>query len=452
MMKNNSNNWVNFQTPKLNNFRVKRIFLGVLAAGFISCSNDDLQDPVPLNDSSSLLDEGTSVKVLMLKEKDFYTPPTSYAVTKNLVKDYGADKLFSTDDSQKLQNAINDISDKGGGKLFIPKGNYSVSDVKLKSNVHVIVNGEAVIRPSVRPNTNKNYAMFTFGKESAVVKNVSFRSASSTKFTVDLTKANNPNVAVFNFNNVENFSISDFRVKDNLTKFSSVTMGITEFNNKYYWPRNGVIKNATTLNSDYGYGLVQIQAAKNVLYKDLSGIGGVTLRLETGWTFMNDLQKGGVEDMFGENISCTNGNAAVMVSPHAMHNGKVYVNGITANSCGFAVRLEGGFVSKKYSTPGLTDGTFSNVTINNVKATFGTKDAQLKPKHYKYMPCNLRSSIDENPIVAGGDSYNGPSISAVVNTPNYAVTLNKNSVKGTGFTEGYVIVTDAQAKTDAECN
>ncbi|MGJ8731971.1 MAG: hypothetical protein ACSHW4_02465 [Cellulophaga sp.] len=452
MMKNNLNSWVYYQAPKFNNLRVKSIFLGLLAAGFISCSNDDLQNPVSLDNSSALLDEGTSVKVLLLKEKDFYTPPTSYAVTKDLVTDYGVDKIFSTDDSQKFQKAIDDVSAKGGGKLLIPKGNYSVSNVKLKSNVHIIVSDEAVIRPSIRPNTDKNYAMFTFGKESDVIKNVSFSSASSNKFIVDLTKANNPNVAVFNFNNVDNFSISDFKILDKLTKFSSVTMGITKFNDKYFWPRNGVVKNANTLNSDYGYGLVQVQAAKNVLYKKLKGTGGVTLRLETGWTFMNDLQKGGVEDMFGENISCTNGNAAVMVSPHAMHNGKVYVNGITANSCGFAVRLEGGFVSKKYSTPGLTKGTFSNVTISNVKATYGNKEAQLKPKHYKYMPCNLRSLINENPIVAEGESYNGPSISAIVNTPNYTVNLDENSVEGIGFVEDYVIVTDEQAKTSEQCN
>ncbi|WP_139344225.1 Iota-carrageenase A2 [Cellulophaga omnivescoria] len=446
MMKNNNNanKKLNFNGLKTNYF-----ILGLLAIALISCSNDEKDT---FTDELSILEENsTEVKVLMLNETDFYTPPNNYAVTKNLVQDYGVDKIFATDDSKKLQEAINDVSSKGGGKLLIPKGEYTVSEIKLKSNVHIVVNSEAVFRPSTRPD-NKNYAMFTFGKESAVVKNVSISSSNGEKFTVDLTKANNSNVAVFNLNNISNFLISDFRVKDALTKFSAVTMGITEFNNKYMWPTNGVVKNAVTLNSDYGYGLVQVQAAKNVLYKNLKGTGGVTLRFETGWTFMNDLQIGGVHDMYGENISCTNGNAAVMVSPHAMHNGKVYVNGITANSCGFAVRIEGGFVSKKYSAPGLVDGTFSKVTINNVNATYGNKDAQLKPKHYKFMPCDLRDLIDENPITAGGESYWGPSISAVLNTPNYKVVLNKKTVSGTGFKNGFIVQTEEDAVSDTDCN
>lgn len=449
-MKNNLNNLVNLQTHKLGNLGVKSIFLSALAIGFISCSNDDLEAPL-LEDSSNLLSTNASANVIPLNESDFYTPPTTFAVTKNLVKDYGADKIFNTDDSQKLQTAIDDVSRKGGGKLIIPKGNYTVSDIKMKSNVHLIVNSGTVIRPSTRAN-NKNYAMFTFGKESATVKNVSVESANGQKFTVDLTKANNTNVAVFNLNNADNFLLTDFKVKDALTKFSAVTMGITEHNGKYIRPRNGVVKNANIINADYGYGLVQIQAAKNILFKNIKGTGGVTLRLETGWSFMNDLQIGGVHDMYGENISCTNGNAAVMVSPHAMHNGKVYVNGITANNCGFGVRIEAGFVSKKYSTPGLTNGTFSKVTINNVKATYGNKDAQLKPKHYKFMPCNLRSLIDDNPIVAGGDSYWGPSISAVLNTPNYNVILDESTVTGNGFKNGYVIQTEEDAISDADCN
>ena len=448
-IKNNENNWLSLEIPRLDGLWSKSFVLGFLAVGVISCSNDNLEEHSLVRDSSSLIANSSNVEVLDLKEEDFYTPPTTYAVTKDFVADYGADKIFDTDDSEKLQTAIDDVSKKGGGKLIIPKGNYSLSDIKIKSNVHLIINNEVVFRPSIRPD-DKNYAMFTFGRESIVVKNVSLTCSSAAKFTVDLTNANNANVTVFSFNNVNNFLIADFRVLDKLTKFSSVAMGITKFNDKYFRPRNGVIKNGNTFNSDYGYGLVQIQAAKNVLYKDLKGTGGVTLRLETGWSFMNDLQQGGVEDMFGENISCTNGNAAVMVSPHAMHNGKVYINGVTANSCGFAVRIGAGFISSKYTNPDLTDGTFSKVTINNVKATYGNSKAQLKPKHYMFMPCSLRELIDENPISTGGDSYWGPSISVVKNTAQYGVTINEDKVTGTGFKDGFIIVTGDDAVK--QCN
>ncbi|WP_435314733.1 hypothetical protein [Cellulophaga fucicola] len=448
MKKNNRNNWLVLQMPQLENLRVKSILLGVLAVGFISCSSNSLEEPSLGEETSGVLNEE---EALVLNEGDFYTPPTTYAVTKDFVADYGADKVFDTDDSEKLQSAIDDVSSKGGGKLIIPEGNYSFSEIKMKSNVHIIVNSEAVIRPSERTDT-KNFIIFTFGKESAVVKNVSISSSNGDKFTVDLTKSVNTNVAVFNFNNVNNFLIADFLVKDNLTKFSAVTMGITKYNEEYYSPRNGVVKNGNTLNSDYGYGLVQVQAAKNVFYKDLKGTGGVTLRFETGLNSMNDLQIGGVYDMFGENISCTNGNAAVMISPHAMHNGDVYVNGITAVSCGFGARIESGFISKNYTNPDLTKGTFTKVTISNVNATYGESKAQLKPKHYKFMPCSLRNLIDTNPIATDGDSYWGPSMSAVLNAPNYDVVLDENKVVGTGFKEGYVIVTDEDAINDNDCN
>lgn len=428
--------------------RVKSILFCILTIGFISCSNNSLEEP-SLQEKST--EELNDIEALQINEEDFYTPPTSYAVTKNFVEDYGADTIFDTDDSVKLQNAIDDVFTSGGGKLIIPKGNYSLSEIEMKSNVHIIVNSEAVIRPSTRPD-NKNFRVFSFGKETAVVENVSISSSNGEKFTVDLTKSTNINVAVFNLNNVNNFLISDFIVEDNYTDFSAVTMGITNYNDAYYWPRNGVVKNGNTLNSDYGYGLIQVQAAKNVFFKDLEGTGGVTLRFETGWTFMNDLQQGGVEDMFAENISCTNGNAAVMVSPHAMHNGKVYVNGVTANGCGFGIRVESGFVSKKYSTPGLIDGTFKEVTILNVTGTFSKDKAQIKPKHYKFMPCNLREFIDPNPIKTGGKSYWGPSMSVVLNAPNYTVNLDEDSVTGAGFTAGYVVVTEEDAISDEDCN
>ena len=100
---------------------------------------------------------------------------------------------------------------------------------------------------------------------------------------------------------------------------------------------------------------------------------------------MNDLQVGGVDKVYGRNISCINGNAAVMISPHAMMNGSVDVDTITAVNTGIAVRIGNGFVSSKYTKPDLVPGIFESVNIRNVVATFDTT-AQLKEKHYKYIP------------------------------------------------------------------
>lgn len=317
----------------------------------------------------------------------FYRAPTSFKVIKNLVSDFGVDNSFATNDSDKLQKAINTISRKGGGKLFVPKGNYTFSDIEVKSNVHIVFDSEVVIRPSKRGN-NKNFEIFSFGKNADVVENVSFTSNNpNKKYTIDLTQTDNYNTAVFVLRNIDNFLFSDVIIKDIQTKFSSFTLGITSFNNNYFYPRNGVIKNATTTNAGYGYGLVQSQAAKNVLYEDLGGQGGITLRLETGAKEMNNVQIGGNHDVFGKKIECFDGNAAVMISPHAMQNGIVTIDGVTAVNCGFGVRIGGAFIAKKYKQDiGLKLGTYDpRSSVKNVTATFG-KSAQVKPKHMMYIP------------------------------------------------------------------
>ena len=325
-------------------------------------------------------------------EADFYTPPTDYKVTKNLVKDFGVDNDFETDDSDKFQRAVNAISKKGGGKLIVPKGNYTLSDIMMRSNVHIEFDPEVVIRPSYREN-QKNYSIFSFGRKKGLVENVSLTSSDpEKKYTVNLTETNNINVAVFALRNIENFLISNVLVKDIQTRFSSFTLGVVPQEDGVFYPRNGVIKNSLTTNADYGYGLIQSQAAKNVFFKNLGGQGGVTLRLETGETKMNNLQIGGNHDILAKNIECHDGNAALMISPHAMKCGIVTIDGVTSVNCGFAVRIGGGYVAKKYKQDiGLEPGFYDpKSSIKNVTATFGTS-AQVKPKHFQYIPLKYQT-------------------------------------------------------------
>jgi len=317
----------------------------------------------------------------------FYNAPVKHKITKNLVTDFDVDNDFVTNDSDKLQQAVNMISEKGGGKLLVPKGNYTFSDIEMQSNVHIVFDSEVVIRPSKREN-KKNFEIFSFGKNSDVVKNVSITSNNpNKKYTIDLTKTNNFNVAVFALRNIDNFLFSDVIIKDNQTKFSSFTLGITPFEGNYFYPRNGIIENATTTKADYGYGLVQSQAAKNVHFKNIGGQGGITLRLETGAKEMNNVQIGGNHDILANNIECYDGNAAVMISPHAMQNGIVTIDGVTAVNCGFGVRIGGAFMAKKYNQDiGLKLGTYDpRSSVKNVTATFGTS-SQVKPKHMMYIP------------------------------------------------------------------
>ena len=364
-------------------------------------------------------------------ETNFYTEVSNANFDKNLISDYGVDNDFSTDDSVKFQQSIEEIPSNGGGTLIVEKGNYSLSEIFLKSNVHIVIDSEAVIRPSFR-NNQKNYSIFKLGSGTGPIENVSIRGENGTRVNIDLTQNNNPNVSVFNCGNVFNFMIANFVVEDDYTKFSVVTMGGDFYNDVYAFPKNGIVKNIHNLNAHYGYGVVQTQSASNILFKDLHGLGGATLRMETGYTGLNNLQVvgeprvGGIDKLVGRNISCTNGNSAVMISPHAMHNGSVDVEGVVSNGAGFAVRVEGGFVSNKYDqTIGLIDGTFESVRIKDVKATFGNQ-AELKSKHFGYYPSEIEDPTAKSSY--DSDIYIGPSIAAVLNDANYQCNKGKSSI------------------------
>ncbi|WP_010136721.1 pectate lyase family protein [Ochrovirga pacifica] len=415
---------------------------------FLACSKNSVETSEP-EEKAQQEQTTTNESERVFVESDFYKAPSTYAVIKNLVEDYGVDNSFDTDDSDLLQIAVNDIHSLGGGRLIIPEGNYSFAEVKLKSNVHIVISHKAVLRPSLRGDT-RNFKIFSIGRHNDKVENISIVSDSETeKFMVDLRFGDNRNVAVFSFGYTENFLISGVHILDKLTVFSSFTFGISEFNSDWKFSKNGVIKNAVTEGAHYGYGLVQAQALQNVLFKKIDGEGGVTLRLETGEKQMNNLQIGGVFDIYGDQISCTSGNAAAMISPHAMHCGKVYLQNIYSKSSGFAVRIGDGFVSKKYTTPGLINGTFESVELRNVHADFGNK-AQLKSKHYKYMPCELRGQISTIPIDQEGTSFYGPSVAGVLNTANYPVVFNQKAMIANGFVAGYEYVDDSEAIENCE--
>ena len=180
----------------------------------------------------------------------------------------------------------------------------------------------------------------------------------------------------------------------------------------------------------YGYGLVQIQAAESVRFENLSGTGGVTLRMEAGEKRMNYSQIGGMNNIVGRNISCTDGNAAVMISPHSMKNGVVTVDGVKSVGCGFAVRIADGYVATKYATPNLQPRTFAaGSSVKKVDATFGLK-AQLKPKHFKYVPALLGNSIQDQIESEDGESVRGPAIAAVLNEASYLVTVENVTSHG----------------------
>ena len=376
-------------------------------------------------------------------EANFYTSISHANYNKNLAQDFTVDNSFLTDDSTVLQNAIDLINTNGGGILTIPAGNYSFADINLKSNVHLDIHQNVVIRPFYEiPNDGKlkNYAIFKLGASTNPIQNTSIYSSSGGNFKVDLTHNNNPNIAIVNCGKVSNFLISNIDIDDVQTKFSCITFGGDDYNGTYAFPENGIVKNIDVQNAHYGYRTVQTQSAENILFKNLSGTGGATLRLETGFNGLNNLQGtklpsgkkrvGGIDKIVARNISCTNGNSALMISPHALHNGTVDAEGISAVSSGFAVRVENGFVSSKYDQNiGLTDGTFEHVRIKNITATFG-ENAEIKQKHFKYYPSQITAPTTLTSYVSDDetDVFVGASVATILAETGYACTNGVQTV------------------------
>jgi len=403
-----------------------------------------------------------SISINGQNETDFYTEKNHLVSTTKSILDFGAIANDVSDDSQALQNAIDDASSQpNGGKVTIPAGTFYLKKIYLKSNVHIEIDKNAIIKiaPWEDLSQLKNYSLFFLTVKNALIENVSIRcSQVGEKYTIDFRNLDNPNIRAFQLNNVDNFYVGDFYVIDDNTKFSAVTFGTEDYSpSAVGWnaPKNGIIKNGDIVSAHYGYGLVQAQAATNVLFKNLSGQGGVTLRFETGYDKMNEEQIGGLFNCYGRNISCTDGNAAYMMSPHAIQNGHVDIQGINAVNCGFACRIGKGYVKKdQEGIEGVFPGTFSESSIiKDVIATYG-ESAQVKSKHFKYLPCSLRHLISKDYNI-DGESYSAPAICPILNTAygngEGYFDVNISNVSSNDFTE---LSNDILHETDAvvDCN
>ncbi|UZO82623.1 T9SS type A sorting domain-containing protein [Aquimarina sp. ERC-38] len=360
--------------------------------------------------------------------------------------------------STTLQDAIDKTSANGGGRITIPPGYHTLArSVSLKSNVHIIVDSKANLKV---PNSF-NGPIFNLGETNTEqeVSNVKIASNNGRKFTVDYSNIP-PERRVFvgNIGYITNFSISNVNIVDNKTLFSAFRIGPKakrgsgkDFETRK--PSNGIIKNCSINNANYGYGLVQFAGGKNMLFRNLRGVGGVTLRMEGSATGLKEagFTYGNQENIYGDRIRCRNGNAAVMISPHAKKHGKVLINDVVAVDCGIGIRVDPGFGKVKgfYSPKPIFKGT-----IRIIKT--GKKVAQIKQKHYVYYPVDfiknnpfnsLPNSVSSEPQVKVSEAiapilYRArPSASGKVDNNNgdYDIDIKaKTIIKGFGCTPDIV--------------
>ncbi|MGB5418012.1 T9SS type A sorting domain-containing protein [Algibacter sp.] len=355
------------------------------------------------------------------------------------------------DDSLLFINAINALT-ASGGTITVQAGTYRILEVPLKSNVHIEMDAGTTILP-YNPTPGVNNAMFD-ADNNAGITNFSIIGVGG-KFNFDLTGlASTLRIRVINFKYCSNFKIANFHIIDSYTEFSSLAFGTNYttsngvINSVRGVPQNGIIENASMVNGHYGYGLVQTQAGKNILFRDLSCVGGVALRLETGFDLIQYTSGALFEaikltNIYGRNLECTNGQSALQLSPHTLDQGFFDMRNITATSCEGGVVWSAGFTTDEQETNGLTPGSFdSSSIVRNVTAIFG-QDAQLHPsKRLRYIPCQLRVERSNGIGISttlniDGESRNGPAIGAVLSEQDkpghYDIDLPVSEVTAIGY-------------------
>lgn len=434
--------------------RVALYMIAILFAIFTTgCNSEDADLSTPNDEILDSSDNQDIEDAPSDSEDDYYTSPRSYAVVYNLQNDYNVDSSFDTDDSEKLQRAIDDAYAMGGGKIVIPEGDYSFADINIKSNIHLSISSSAVIRPTeLSENIDKNYTIFIAQSESVdPIENFSITSYGGGSFVFDLRELSDgyENIRCIHLYNVYNFEIENVCIEDRETVYAAIAFSGENFDNVIYGPRKGVIQNVENYNSIYGYGLIQIQYGQDLLFKNIYSLGGVTLRFESHTTSYYETSCiDYITRVVARDVVCECGHAAVMLSPHFIKNGWVDIRGIEGVDCESTLLIESGFVTTEQEEMGLSAGYFScESKFRDISAQFSATEAQVHPKHFVYMVDELTYLL---PSTDPWDAKAGPSIAVILHTADYSVNYSSDDITAaTDFLESqHVVLGDDNPKID----
>lgn len=260
---------------------------------------------------------------------------------------------------------------KQGGKVIIEKGNYVVGTIVLKSNVHIRLEEGVVLQADQTDpkKIKKAKLVFDIGRNE-YVENVSIigEGTEETRAIIgykrESTQQKVGGSRAFRLGAAKNVFIQNVTIQDDKTRFSGVVFA---FKNKDFTDEgrasNVTVDHVRQINASYGYGLIQANVGKNLLFTNLICSGGVCARIETD----NRYSKSpiGVANVRVENVTSIKGKAAVFLQPHTIINGDVHIDG--AHSIGSQMTIE--------IRPGFEDpegkGRFGeNSSIKNVSAVY----------------------------------------------------------------------------------
>lgn len=332
----------------------------------------------------------------------------------------------SENDSNTLNTEINRMSssdtEKGGVITLLKptdKPYLYLSNIVLKNNIHIKIASNVIIRPWFSPSRDKNVPIFEMGIDSKI-NNVAITCINEDSenpddyFSVELTGGAEERVTMLFAHRVTDFKVAGIKFFDSNTIFSNLEFNLNKSQSRDDGDisNNGVVKNIISLNNHVGYGVIQVRAGKNILFKNLDGQGGVTLRLETGFLPAITSEVMTIDQIVGRDLIIRNGDAAIMLSPHRVTQGHVDIRGIEAYSSTYAAQIDGGFKDNKGGVDNL--GTFKSTSyIGDFKQITGGTNAQVKLKDYPLYPCADQEKFDNTAYNIDDESKEGPSLTVV---------------------------------------
>lgn len=318
--------------------------------------------------------------------------------------------------AEELNALIDKLSKAGGGKITIPKGDYMLREVNLKSNIQIIIESGVTIKMD---NAKKGKQMiFIIGSEPDMpcVENVRIIGLGSpeNRPKLILEKYTNTFYRAINLGYCKNVLIENFTVVDNMTKGAAIAFNPVEINKESAnIPENITIANVSLSTGSIGYGLVQTNVGKNVLLKNLYCQGGMTCRIESHTGRRYDV---GVDNIVIQNVVSKNGKAAVLLQPHSVENGRILVDGAISDGSTWTLFIKDGFVHKESKRK--QKGTFApSSTFKNISLISSNTTATLSFKNFKYVPNALKVF------------YKNPDFNPVKNDANYGIKEGKLSTE-----------------------
>ncbi|NJB81319.1 glycoside hydrolase family protein [Wenyingzhuangia aestuarii] len=407
------------------------VFLLLFAFLSNSCNSDD-QTIKEKEEVKEVYDTDNTDEETEL-DRSIHVPQTPHSRLDDTEANFYTDKIKKTEkivtltgdnnltDSNTLNTEIENLSQSGGGVLRVQKGTYYIRNVRLRSNIHLKFDSDVILKPYItdaEKAAKTNIMMIdvgnTFFVENVAITNTDVDNIDkNTWYTVEIDGVDSSHgVRYIDASNVSNFKISGIRLTDVYSKFSKLVLNLPDNNNREEIPHKGVVKDVYMDNLHVGYGVVQMQSGIDILYRNLNGKGGVTLRCETGAQATNMVNKISVDNIVARNITIREGDAALNLSPHRVNQGRVDADGIYAYNSGYAVQIAAGWYNTK---PNTIDnlGTYDEKSfIDNIVVT-GGDGGQIKSKDFKYFCPDFRNIIKSRGKNLDDSSYPIKSIAVI---------------------------------------